>query len=378
MENTVRILHTADLHLGCEFAFLPQSERAKRKAELVLCFEKIIKICEVNEIDFLLLAGDVFDSNNVDENTVGAFLRGIEKLSATNVICVAGNHDPLTANSPLLRASLPKNLTVIEPNDQCVTFANKGVNIFGKSFGSTYMTGAENFTLSVDDDKINIMVLHGDTGTDMSSDYNTITKDYIKNSNMDYVALGHVHEFSGVNTAGSVRYAYSGCPEPHGFDELGRKGVICANIGKGVFSFDFVPTAIRRHEEVSVDLGDCTDNMAAADKVLETLKENYGENYRENLYKIILCGQVDESYKVNKDEILRRISDDVFFAKIKDHTEIKLNLPLIAKENTYRGSFVKIMLEKIEAAEAAKKEKLKKALFLGLKAFSEEVKYNED
>ena len=195
---------------------------------------------------------------------------------------------------------------------------------------------------------------------------------------MDYVALGHVHDFSGINTIGKTRYAYSGCPEPHGFDEIGRKGVICANIGKDVFQYDFVPTAIRRHEEAVVDIHDCTDNPSAADKVLSFLAESYGDAYRENLYKIILCGQVDEDYKVNKAEILRRISDEVFFAKIKDRTEIKLNLPLIAKENTFRGNFVKIMLEQIESCEATEKEKLKKALFLGLKAFSEEVKYNED
>lgn len=379
MSNTVRILHTADLHLGCEFAFLSASERAKRKAELIICCENIFKICHANSIDFLLLSGDVFDSNNVDEQTVNAFVSCFKLAPNTQVIYAAGNHDPLTANSPFLRGNLPENLTILDTCDQVVHFENKGVNIYGKSFASTYMQGSESFSLPISDDgRINIMVLHGDLGSDMSSGYNAITKDFIKNSNMDYVALGHIHEFSGIQVVGKTRYAYSGTPEPHGFDETGNKGVICANIGKDTFEYRFVPTALRRHEEVAVDISDCADNLAAAQKVEEVLKETFGEKYTDNLYKIILCGQVDETYKVNKDEILRRIKDTVYFAKIKDNTEIKINLALAAKENTFKGKFIKNMLLKIEQAKPQDKPTLEKALYLGLKAFGGEVKYNED
>ncbi len=379
MGNTVRILHTADLHLGCEFAFLSQSERAKRKAELIICCENIFKICHANSIDFLLLSGDVFESNNVDEDTIGAFFACFKLAVDTQVIFAAGNHDPLTANSPFLRGNLPENLTVIDTCDQFIPFEEKGVNIYGKSFSSTYMTGSEAFSLPVaDDGRINIMVLHGDTGTDMSSGYNTITKEFIKNSNMDYIALGHIHEFSGVQTVGKTRYAYSGCPEPHGFDETGSKGVICANIGKDTFEYRFVPTAIRRHEEVQVDVSECTDNVSAAEQVEAILKDNFGKKYGENLYKIILCGQVSEDYKVNKNQILRRIKDGLFFAKIKDNTEIKINLSLAAKENSFKGKFIKNMLLRLEQAEQGNKWKIEKALYLGLKAFDSEVKYNED
>ena len=379
MENTVRILHTADLHLGCEFAFLPPSERAKRKAELLICCENIFKICHTNNIDFLLLAGDVFDSNNVDEQTVNAFLSCFKLAPDTAVIYAAGNHDPLTANSPFLKGNLPENLTILDTNDQVIPFPDKNVNIYGKSFKSTYMQGAHAFSLPTNDDgKINIMVIHGDLGSDMSSGYNTITKDFLRNSNMDYVALGHVHEFSGIQTVGKTRFAYSGAPEPHGFDELGSKGVICANIGKDLFEYRFVPTALRRHEEVAVDISDCTDNTAAAEKVEEVLKNTFGERYAENLYKILLIGQVEETYKVNKDEILRRIKDNLYFVKIKDNTENKLNLALAAKENSFKGKFIKNMLLKIEGASDADKPNLEKALYLGLKAFSGEVKYNED
>ena len=131
-------------------------------------------------------------------------------------------------------------------------------------------------------------------------------------------------------------------------------------------------------QEVAVDISDCTDNTAAAEKVEEVLKNTFGEKYAENLYKILLIGQVEETYKVNKDEILRRIKDSLYFVKIKDNTEIKLNLALAAKENSFKGKFIKNMLLKIESASDTDKPNLEKALYLGLKAFSGEVKYNED
>ena len=43
---------------------------------------------------------------------------------------------------------------------------------------------------------------------------------------MDYIALGHIHKFSGIKRIGNTYYAYSGCPEGRGFDEEGDKGII--------------------------------------------------------------------------------------------------------------------------------------------------------
>ncbi len=378
MGNEVKIIHTADIHLGASFSYLTPSQRAKRQSELIITTENIFKLCKANTVDFLLLCGDVFENNSVDDATIKAFFACFSLCPETSVIYAAGNHDPLTANSPFLKERLPDNLYILDKHDACLKFQNKGVNIYGKSFSSAYMSGSQGFSLPTDSDTVNIMVIHGDTQSDMSGVYNPITKDFIKNSNMDYIALGHIHEFSGVNSIGKTHYAYSGCPEPHGFDELGAKGIVCANIGKDSFEYSFVPVSVRRHEEVYVDLTDMCDSASVADKIIGTLQKQFGDKYSENLYKIILSGSVDEEYRVNTNEILRRVSDYVFYAKIKDKTEIKINLELLAKENSFKGKFVKIMLDKIAVAQDDDVPKLRQALFVGLKAFSGEVKYSEN
>ena len=89
-------------------------------------------------------------------------------------------------------------------------------------------------------------------------------------------------------------------------------------------------------------------------------------------------GAVSEEVNIDLDEIRTRLSDKVYFVKLRDNTEPELCLDTIKKENTLRGRFVKLMLQKIDAAEDDEKSKLMRALYIGLKAFTSGVKYNED
>ncbi len=377
LSEKLRILHTADLHLGSSVSGLGALGNT-RKAELNITADNIFKICRANKIDLLLLAGDVFENNSVDENCVSAFLSLCEKTPDTYVFVAAGNHDPLTSDSPFLKYNLPSNLTVLGDRDECITLADKKVRIYGKSFGSVYMAGCDRFSIvPEDDDFINIMVLHGDISSDKSGVYNPISIDFLENSKMDYVALGHVHEFSGIKKAGLTYYAYPGTPEPHGFDELGSCGVICGEIGKNYCNLSFVETAKRTYRYEKIDIGAANNNSEIAQIITSVLLKKYGNKYTENLYKIELEGQVDEHLKINCSEITSRLCENVFFAKVKDKTEIKIDLSLLAKENTLRGKFVKIMLEK-SAAEPEKAEQIHRALNIGLKAFNSEVKFSEN
>lgn len=377
MSDSIKFIHTADLHFGTEFSFLEPAKRQIRKTELLLCAEKVFSLCRANDIDLLLLAGDIFENNAVGNETASEFLRLIERTPNTTVVYVAGNHDPLTADSPFMKLKLPENLLILGTKDECIPLDNLGVNIYGKSFGSVYMSASENFSINPDTDKINIMVLHGDLGSDCSSNYNPLTKDFIKRSGMDYIALGHIHTFSGIQKEGSTYYAYSGCPEPHGFDELGEKGIICGKISKVKLETDFVTTQIRRHEMIDIDISDCDNNTKTAEKILSDIKKLFGDYFNKHLYKINLIGKISEDFSPNTADISRRISDLLFFVKIKDKTTPQIDLEVLARENSLKGVFVRLMCEKAKD-EPYNAQKIYRSLYLGLKAFKEEVKYRED
>jgi hypothetical protein len=68
----------------------------------------------------------------------------------------------------------------------------------------------------------------------------------------------------------------------------------------------------------------------------------------------------------------------LYFVKLKDNTEYYVNLDELSKEVSLKGIFVKKLLEKEQNAADTEKPLIRKAMMLGLKAFSGEVKYNED
>ncbi|MBQ0084045.1 MAG: DNA repair exonuclease [Clostridiales bacterium] len=372
--NPIKIIHTADLHFGAEFAFLNERQKNQRKSELWLTFTKIIDKCIKEEADFLLIAGDVFDSNAADSALAESFFKCIETLPKTQVIAVTGNHDPFTTDSPYLGYPLPKNFHIIGSENVKIDFDDKNCSVFGSAFVGCYKEPQSLFSAPIDKSRINIAVIHGDINS--GSKYNYISREFLENSGMNYVALGHIHKYTGIQKAGSTCYAYPGCPEPHGFDELGKKGVIVGNISPEKAEFEFVPMSQRIHYCAHLDISGAISNSDIENSIAQSLFYEFGEEYDKNLYEIILEGETEENFRPDVAALCSRFNDKVFFMKIKDRTTVKTNFELLKKEKSLKGEFARIMLEKIEAE--PENEELKMVLDTGLKAFFGEVKYDED
>lgn len=375
--NSVKILHCADLHIGASETSLGTLS-ASRQAETLITFEKIINLAKENAVDILLIAGDLFNSNNIDKTFTDRCFECFCSIPDIKIVYAAGNHDPLNADSPFKKYSLPDNLFVLDTKDCFVEFGDLNTRVYGKSFKEVYMQGVSRFSVASDTNFINLMCIHGELKSDLNSNYNSITSEFIENSGMDYIALGHVHKRSDITKIGNTCVSYCGCPEGQGFDELGEKGVYIGEVSKDGCNLQFVPTAKRMHLTESINVSGLVTSNEIFEHILETIKQKYPDTFCENLYKIILTGSVDDGTVISLPEILSRLSDAVYFAKIKDKTEIKLDFQLISQEHSLKGIFVKNMLSRIETATESEKEKLKSALNIGLKAFSGEVSYDED
>ena len=373
--KTVKILHTADVHIGAQESFLG-TFADKRRYETLITFEKIFDLAKSENVDILLTAGDLFDSNSIEERFVDAAFSKIETANDLKVVYCAGNHDPLDETSPFTQRQLPDNLYVLATKDQCITFEELKVKVYGRSFERAFLKGEEKFTLEADSEYINILLQHGELKSDLNSEYNSITPKFVKDCKMDYIALGHVHKRSDIGKMGQTYFAYSGCPEGQGFDELDEKGVYIGEVGKGICDLKFVPVSKRRHISTHIDVSDCKNSAEISQKILNQLSENFGENFSENLYKIELTGEISEEIEIEKNEIESRLLETVYFVKIKNSTELEIDYETLSKEASLKGIFVKKMLEKIESTDD--KEAYKNALILGLKAFKGEVKYDED
>lgn len=372
--HSVRILHTADWHLGKENSYLGNLSNS-RKYEIPVTVKKILSVCEDENVDILLIAGDIFESNRVDSDIIDSVFDSLGQLTRAKVVIALGNHDPLTADSPFKNRTLAPNVFVLPENDSVIDFSELNCRVYGSSFGNVYKTGSERFFITPpDDEKINLMVLHGETKSDLSSQYCSVTKDFIKNSKMDYIALGHNHKRSEIMKLENTYFAYSGCPEGQGFDEDGLKGVYLGDISKSQANLNFVPTAKRTHYQIDVDLG---KDIPYLEAVMNAIKEA-SSNYANDLFRITLIGALNPDEIINTDDLIAQISPQVYFLRVKDRTQIKVDLQLLAKENSLKGHFVQQMLSMMEKCTDSERELYENALQIGLKSFERQVNYGED
>ncbi len=301
--DSIKILHTGDLHL-CSPMLNMGSKSAERRAELLETFSNIISLAKSEEVKALLIAGDLFDNNSPDGETLEYISREFERISNVKVFIVLGNHDCG------FKYEFPQNVYLFGNYIEKVSIEN--VDIYGVSFEQEHCTYCitEGFTAD-NSDNINILVVHGEVQA--KSAYNPITPDYISYSKMDYIALGHVHSHRGFETAGSATYSHCGIPEGRAFDECGEKGVVIAEVGKGYADCRFVPVCGRKYLCKTVDVSRAEDNIQIAEEIASRLDE------KENAYRITLTG-IKNTF-VDADFIKSRLEKDYYYAEIEDNTE---------------------------------------------------------
>lgn len=381
--NQIKILHCADLHLGAELSSIGTHARERRE-EILITFYRIVSICKEEEIALLLIAGDFFEGSNTDKNTVKSVKEALAQIPNTIVAIAPGNHDYVSIDSPYAETDWPENVHVFQSGLESITFEEKGLRLWGAGFTSTYVTQPLLHETDIpQDDLVNICVLHGDlVAENQPSNYNPITPTQIRFSGMDYLALGHIHKRTDILQSGATHYAYCGCPEGKGFDELDEKGVYIGTVSKGRVELTFRSVCRRMNLEVHVDIGGAATNNEVAEIVTHTIKQKYGAQYAEHLYKVILVGALDAGFTPDCVAIALRLQSDLYFIKIKDETHIAIDFDELAKETSLKGIFVRKMLDKLNNSLEHHKEQeasqYRRALYIGIKAFDSEVTLNEN
>ncbi len=222
-EKTLKIIHTADLHLDAAFESEPDGgfERRREQRRVLM---KIAETARDEKADLLLIAGDLFDSDMCYAETRDVLTEAFT-ICACPVFISPGNHDFLSSDSPYSKLHLPENVYIFKEGPSCISLHSKGVRVYGAGFTDRYSTSLfEKLKTERQEDVFNIGVFHGVIDNCLSAKYNPISPDQIKECGLDYLALGHVHTASGLQRFGNTYYAFPGCPQGKGFDECGDKG----------------------------------------------------------------------------------------------------------------------------------------------------------
>lgn len=354
----IRILHAADLHMDSPFEGLSSQQAALRRKEQRGLLNRLLELVQESGAQLLLLAGDLLDSTEAYAET-GAMLISILGKMDIPVFIAPGNHDFYSLRSPYARLQLPENVHIFtESRLQSVILEDLGVRIWGAGYTDRVCPPLlEGFAPVKEPDLLDILCFHGELATP-ASPYAPCTEEQLAQSSMDYVAMGHIHRFSGLRQAGDTFYAWPGCPEGRGFDETGEKGVILADVAAGRCRLRFVPLGGRRYEILRVETGE-----DAAASVLAALPEGT----ERDIYRVVLCGERDSAVDL---AALRSALEGRFFAlQLRDETRPRREIWEGVDENSLTGLFLRRLRSRLEGAEDdTERQRLLTALRCGLAA----------
>lgn len=350
----IKFVHAADLHLDSPFQSLPPEKAAALRQEQRTLVEELISLCNTQEADLLLLSGDLFDSAGVFRQTVQGLQRAFAGCRA-QIFIAPGNHDFIAPGSPWLREAWPENVHIFQNSTiTAVDLLNLGCRVYGAAFTATSCPALlENFHVT-DSSLCNIMVLHGDA-QQANSPYNPISTMQIAQSGLDYLALGHIHSFSGAQRVGTTTYAWPGCTMGRGFDETGEKGVISGTLNGGECNIRFLPLAKRHYAIVSVPVqGD----------PLRSVVEQLPADTEMDCYRILLTGETDKPDLA----ALRQALEPRFFSlDLRDETTPSVDLWAACGENSLEGLFLQSLRNELDkASDDMQRRQLQQAARLGM------------
>lgn len=294
--------------MGVTRRFLSEDAQARWSVARFDAIRALAQIVVTERCEFVVVAGDVFESNHVDRRTVG---RACEALAAIPVpiFLLPGNHDPLDAasvfRSPTWSAKKPAHVHVIEELGRPIE-VKPGVEIAGAPWTSKRplrdLVAAAADRLTPFTSGLRVMVAHGVIDA-LSPDRDnpaairlSDAERAIAEGRFHYLALGDRHSLTGLGATG--RIWYSGTPEVYDFEEVNPGHVLVVEIGP----VDVVTTPHRvgawRFLEEHADVSNSGD-VAALARHLESMPDK-----ERTVLKLGLVGTLTISQRAHLDEIV--------------------------------------------------------------------------
>ena len=336
----LKILHTADWHLDSPFSSLPVQARGKlRQAQRELP-RLMGEICQREQCSLALLAGDIFVASPSRE-TVEALKRELARWEIP--VCISpGNHDFYGSDSPW-RESWPENVHIFTGSMEYRDYPQLNCRVYGGGYRSMDCPPLlENFHAE-GDARWCLGLLHGD-GLNLSSPYCPVTAAQVRESGLDYLALGHIHT-AGSFRAGDTLCAWPGCPMGRGWDETGSRGILKVTLGKKVH-LSPIGLGLPRFftESLSLDEG-----LDALDRLLPSSE-------CQDFYRITLTGRGEADIPA----LLKKYTGPAYL-EFRNRTKPKRELWDCIGEDSFQGVFFDLLHGALEQADPQEAETIRLA-----------------
>ncbi len=355
---TLSFIHAADLHLDSPFVGLQQvnEQIAQRLRDATFeAFDNLVQAALDHEVDFILVAGDVYDSAEGGLRAQAHFRKGLTKLALRGIpsYVVHGNHDPL--DRWISAIDWPDEVKVFSKEDNQSHTFYKGDEPVARIHGISYPTKRVSETFGrkfqrTGPEPFQIGLFHCNVNGDpRHDDYAPRTLDELRECNLDYWALGHVHERKVLND-NSPFVAYPGNIQGRHIRETGPRGAMLIRTrGATVEHHEFLPLHTVRWEHNHVDIG----GLTTVDGLIEQIQNGVESDGRSLIVRITLTGRGPLHTQLARDlqGVLGMVREScastagnqfVWIERVEDRTRPEVDLVERANEEDFVGSLLRI------------------------------------
>ncbi len=290
-------IHTADIHLDSPLRGLNQHADApveQIRGATRRALENLVALALDREVDFVLIAGDLYDGDWPDYSTGLFFNKQMSRLNEANipVYLISGNHDAASKITKSLKP--PSNVTALSTKKpETILIDGLPVAIHGQGFATQSVP--DNLALeypAATPDHFNIGLLHTSlTGNPEHDPYAPCSISDLTEKGYDYWALGHIHQHAVVQE--NPHIVYCGNPQGRHIKETGERGCYLIEVDDNltISKTSFEVTDVVRWEALEIDISDLSDSDAVRESISQHIDEALAEtNGRLLALRITLLG----------------------------------------------------------------------------------------
>jgi DNA repair exonuclease SbcCD nuclease subunit len=231
----LKLLHTADWHLGRRFKSFPDDAQKKLSRARMDAVTRILDVARRNAVNAVLCVGDIFDDPDPSPDFWDGLACKFQEHQGPHapLFLVPGNHDPLTPESVWapahpFRKRLPDWVHVVDRDDFSYPLSPNAI-LYARPCRSK--AGENDLAMALParepgDERLRIGCVHGCTFDIEGHQTNfPIRRDAGVQRGLDYLAIGDTHSFRDVTDNLPVPTVYPGAPEATSFDEPGAGNV---------------------------------------------------------------------------------------------------------------------------------------------------------
>lgn len=360
----LRIIHTADVHLGARHDDLGEQASAQRERQFA-AFTAAIDLALVEKVDLFLIAGDLFDSNVQPRRSVERVAAQLKRLvdSKIRTVLIPGTHDCYDRSSiyraydlKALAGSLPDDdlVTILSPDQRSVHLKVCDVVVHGPVFATKKAPHSPLHDLAgqAGDPAATwrIGMVHGSIAIPGKTERDdvVITTDEIAATGFDYLALGHWHS-AQQSRAGAVTYAYAGAPEPVALDQDRAGKVLLVELeetaGRRTVTVQERQVGATRFEKIELDAASLSSQPALIEKLAKKGDPNLVLDAR-------VVGVRPDELDLQLDEIEAALAGSFLKVRVRDASLPALTEGALPPPDTIAGAFIRDLEARIAELEA--------------------------